>query len=116
MDPKMHGMITNSPVKISEKTGSKLEVFGGYITGKTLLAVKNKLVVQQWLGSDWGSKAESSVFSLSFEQKGADAVLNVFHANVPDVHYSSLEKGWNDHYWKPWKQYLAGKEITRPEN
>jgi len=116
MNAKLHGMITNGPVKISEKPGSKLEVFGGYISGKTLLTVKDKLVVQEWIGSDWEAKTGSSVFSLSFEQKGKDVVLNVFHANVPDVHSANLDKGWHDHYWKPWKQYLAGKEITRPEN
>ena len=116
MDPKLHGMITNGKVKISARPGSKLHVFDGYITGKTLLTVKNRLIVQEWIGSDWGEKAEPSVFSLSFEQKGRDVVMNVFHANVPDKNASSLDKGWHDHYWKPWKEYLAGKEITRPEN
>lgn len=115
MDAKLHGMITNGPVKISEKPGSKVEAFGGYVTGKTLQAVKNKLVVQEWIASDWGSKAEPSVFVLTFEQKGADAVLNVFHGNVPEKQAKGLDEGWHGHYWKPWKQYLAGKEITRPE-
>ena len=115
MDAKLHGMITNGPVKISEKAGSKLEVFGGYITGKTLQTVKNKLVVQEWYGSDWSKKDEASVFVLSFEQKGDDVVMNVFHGNVPDDKAPGLDKGWHDHYWKPWKQYLTGKTITRPE-
>ncbi|MBS1600765.1 MAG: hypothetical protein JST75_21275 [Bacteroidetes bacterium] len=116
MDAKLHGMITNAPVKISEKAGSVLESFGGYISGKTLLTVKNKLIVQEWIGSDWGAKAEASVFALSFEQKGSDGIVHVFHGNVPDEKAAGLDKGWHDHYWKPWKQFLAGKEITRPEN
>jgi hypothetical protein len=37
------------------------------------------------------------------------------HANVPDDSAADIEKGWFDHYWNPWKQYLAGKEITRPQ-
>jgi len=115
MDPKLHGMITAGPVKISEKPGGKLEAFGGYITGKTLQVVKNKLVVQQWHGSDWDAQSEDSVFVLSFEQKGKDAILNVFHANVPDKHAADLDKGWQGHYWKPWKQYLSGKSIVRPK-
>ena len=116
MNPTLHGMITNAPVKISAKPGSRLEVFGGYISGKTLMAVENRLVVQEWIGSDWKANAGPSVFSLSFEQKGADVVMHVFHANVPDAQAASLDKGWHDHYWKPWKQYLSGKKITRPEN
>jgi len=116
MDAKLHGMITGGPVKISEKIGSKLEVFGGYVTGKTLQVIKNKLIVQSWHGSDWGAKDDDSVFVLSFEQKGEDAVMNVFHANIPDDKSARLDKGWHDHYWSPWKQYLAGKPITRPGN
>lgn len=114
MDATLHGMITNSKVTIGEKPGSNLKVFDGYITGKTLQTVKNKLVVQQWFGADWGQGAEDSVFVLSFEQKGKDAVLNVFHGNVPDDKAAGLDKGWHDHYWEPWKMYLAGREIKRP--
>jgi activator of HSP90 ATPase len=116
MNAKLHGHITDAPVKISEKPGSKLDVFGGYITGKTLQTVKNKLIVQQWHAADWNANASDSAFVLSFEQKGKNAILNVFHGNVPDVKANSLDKGWHDHYWNPWKQYLAGKPITRPEN
>lgn len=116
MDAKLHGLITNGKVTISEKVGSKLNVFGGYITGKTLLTVKNKLIVQQWYAADWADGSDDSVFALTFEQKGKDAIMNVFHGNVPDDKAKGLEKGWHDHYWNPWKQYLAGKEITRPEN
>ncbi|MDP4260991.1 MAG: SRPBCC domain-containing protein [Bacteroidota bacterium] len=114
MDGKLHGMITAGPVKISEKPGSILQVFGGYITGKTLQVEKNQLIVQQWRGSDWSKKDTDSIFILSFEQRGKNAVMNVIHANVPDDKAAGLDKGWQDHYWKPWKQYLAGKTITRP--
>jgi activator of HSP90 ATPase len=116
MDSKLHGLITAGPVTISEKPGSELEVFGGYISGKTLQVVKNELIVQQWRGSDWNRKDSDSAFILSFEQKGKDAVLNVIHANIPDDKAASLDKGWHDHYWNPWKQHLAGKPITRPEH
>ncbi len=115
MVAKLHALITNGPVKISEKTGSKLEVFGGYITGKTVKVIKNKLIVQLWHGSDWSAGDDDSVFVLSFEQKGKDAIMNVFHANIPDDKAAGLDKGWYDHYWNPWKQYLAGKPIKRPE-
>jgi len=116
MDRSLHAMITNGPVKISEKPGSKLEVFGGYITGKTLLTVKNKLVVQQWYGADWKEGSENSAFVLSFEQKRKEAILHVLHANVPDINAKGLDRGWHDHYWNPWKQHLGRKKITRPEN
>ena len=116
MNAEIHGMITAGPVKISEEPGSALEVFGGYISGKTLQVVKNQLIVQQWKGSDWSKNDPDSVFVLSFEHQEKDVVMNVFHANVPDDKAAGLDKGWHDHYWNPWKQHLAGEPITRPEN
>ena len=115
MDAKLHGLITAGPVKISEKVGSSLNVFDGYITGKTLQFVKNQLIVQSWRGADWKKNDADSAFMLSFEQHGKNVLMNVIHANVPDNKAASLDKGWHDHYWNPWKQYIAGKEITRPE-
>lgn len=115
MNAKLHSVITDGPVEISEKVGSSFNAFGGYITGKILQLVKNQLIVQSWRGSDWDSKDSDSACLLSLEQKGNDAVLNMIHANVPDDKAKSLDKGWYDHYWNPWKQHLAGQTITRPK-
>jgi activator of HSP90 ATPase len=114
MSAKLHSLIIGGPVTISQKVGARFRAFDGYITGKNLQLVKNELIVQSWRGSDWNAKAKDSTFLISFEQKGPDALINVVHANVPDKAVSSLDKGWHDHYWKPWKQWLAGKQITRP--
>jgi activator of HSP90 ATPase len=114
MDAKLHSMIIDGPVEISEKVGSSFNAFRGYITGKNLQLVKNQLIVQSWRGSDWEQKDADSAFLISLEQKGDDAVLNMIHANVPDDKADDLDKGWYDHYWNPWKQHLSGQEITRP--
>lgn len=114
MNPKLHSMIIDGPVEVSEKVGSSFKAFGGYITGKILQVVKNQLIVQSWRGSDWGTKDSDSAFLLTLEQKGNDSVLNMIHANVPDDKAKSLDKGWHDHYWEPWKQHLSGQTIIRP--
>jgi activator of HSP90 ATPase len=115
MNAKMHSMLTGGPVEISAKVGSSFRAFGDYITGKNLQLVKNQLIVQSWRGSDWDKKDPDSVFVISLDQKGNDVMLNMIHANVPDDKEEDLDKGWKDFYWKPWKQHLAGKTITRPE-
>ena len=115
MNAKMHSMITDGPVEISEKVGSNFNAFGGYITGKNLQLVKNQLIVQSWRGSDWNTNDSDSAFLLSLEQKGNDVQLNMIHANIPDDKEKDLDKGWQDHYWNPWKQHIAGQPITRPK-
>jgi hypothetical protein len=62
----------------------------------------------------WNNNDEDSIFIIHLAQKGKDTVLHMVHANVPDKAAAGIEKGWKDHYWKPWKQHLAGKPITRP--
>jgi activator of HSP90 ATPase len=115
MNPKKHAMISAAPATISSKVGGKYSVFGGYIQGKNLHLVKDKLIVQTWRAEGWDKNDVDSTFIISLEPKGKDVVLQAIHANVPDMHSASLEKGWHDHYWNPWKQHLAGKKITRPQ-
>jgi activator of HSP90 ATPase len=113
MNAKKHSMIAGGPVKISAKEGADFSAHGGYITGKNLKLVKDKLIVQTWRAQNWAD-GEDSTFMIMIEPKGKDVVVHAVHTNVPEVHAESVDKGWHDHYWKPWKQHLAGKPITRP--
>jgi len=45
-----------------------------------------------------------------FEQKGKDAIIHMTHANIPDKQVAGIKSGWNDYYWKPWKELLASKK------
>ncbi|MGP8217500.1 MAG: SRPBCC domain-containing protein [Bacteroidia bacterium] len=108
LDSKHHAAITGGmPAKISAKEGAKFSAHGGYITGKNLQLIKNRLIVQSWRGSDWVKSDTDSTFILLFEQNGKDAVINMTHANIPDKHADDIKQGWIDYYWKPWKEYLA---------
>lgn len=115
VDAKKHSMISGAPASISSKIGSKYSLHHGYITGKNLHLVKDRQIVQTWRGSNWEKNDADSTFIINLERKGKDVVLHAIHANVPDKHAGHLSKGWYDHYWNPWKQYVAGKPITRPE-
>ena len=115
MDAKKHAMIAAGPAVISAKEGSNYSVHGGYIKGKILKLVRNKLIVQTWRVQNWEKTETDSVFIIDFEQKEKDVVMHATHANVPDQHAAHIGKGWHDHYWNPWKQFIAGKPITRPQ-
>jgi len=114
MNGKKHALISGSPVTISSKAGSAFSSHGGYITGKTIYAVKDKIIVQTWRAMDWTPEDPDSIFTIVLEPSGKDTILHVIQNGVPDPKTESIEKGWHDHYWKPWKQYLAGKKIKRP--
>lgn len=115
VDAKKHSMISGGPAVISARPGSKFSVHGGYISGKNLQLVKDKVIVQTWRAMGWDKEDADSIFIIHLEPKGKDVVLLATHANVPDKHVESISKGWHSHYWNTWKQYIAGKEIIRPK-
>jgi activator of HSP90 ATPase len=115
MDAKLHSALCGSEAKISKKEGAPFSAHGKYISGKNLHLVPNKFIVQTWRAVDWHKDELDSIFSIQLEAKGKDVILHAVHSNVPDKAAAGIDKGWHDHYWKPWKQHLAGKKITRPK-
>jgi activator of HSP90 ATPase len=113
MDEKKHSQATGDPAKITAKVGSTFSAGNGYITGKNLHLVKNKLIVQTWRARDWKSSDLDSTFIISLQPKGKDVLLQAVHANIPDKHVKGIDKGWHEYYWEPWKKYLAGKPVLR---
>lgn len=114
LDAKLHSLIAGAPMKISKRVGAKFSGFGNYLSGKNLMIVKDTLIVQAWRATTWDKKEPDSIFIIRLETKGKDTILHATHANLPDKAVAGISKGWNEHYWNPWKQYLAGKPITRP--
>ncbi len=106
MDAKQHSLVTGAPAKIQKKEGARFSAYGNYCFGKNLQLVPGKLIVQSWIANDWDMAEPESTFILLFEQKDNDAVVYMTHANVPEWQYKSIKQGWNEFYWKPWKQFL----------
>jgi len=115
INAELHSLIAGSPVTISDKAGTDFSAHGGYITGKNLHLVKDKLIVQTWRAEGWDENDTDSIFIIRIEPQGKDVALYAIHANLPDKAVESVSKGWHDHYWIPWTQHLAGKPITRPK-
>ena len=113
MDEKKHAIATGAPAKITAKEGGTYSAHNGYIKGKNLRLVKDKMIVQTWRAQDWDRTDLDSTFIISLQPKGKDVILQAVHANVPDKHAKGIDKGWHTHYWDPWKKYLAGKPILK---
>src|SRR5580765_6156405 len=86
MNAKMHTLITGAPAKITAKEGAKFSVHGGYISGKNLRLVKDRLIVQTWRPQGWDEHDLDSTFIIEVEPEGNDVVLHAIHTNLPDKH------------------------------
>ncbi len=98
MDEEKHSIATGAPAKISAKEGSEYSAHSGYITGKNLQLIKDRLIVQSWRAQSWSVNDVDSTFIIYLEPQGADTLLHAVHANL---------------YWEPWRLYLAGTPIAK---
>jgi hypothetical protein len=70
IDGEKHSIATGAPANISAKEGSEYSAHSGYITGKTLQLVKNKLIVQSWRAQSWSADDIDSTFIIYLEATG----------------------------------------------
>lgn len=110
MDAKLHQAVTGADVKISKKAVAAFSAYDGYCYGINLQLLPNRLIVQSWRASDWMDDDLDSTLILQFEQQGNDVVLSMVHANVKEEQAKSIQDGWNQFYWKPWKEYLKSSK------
>jgi activator of HSP90 ATPase len=113
MNAKKHSMATGASAKISAKEGTNYSAYDGYIKGKNLQLVQDKLIVQTWRAQGWGKEDIDSTFIMNLLPKGKNVEVHAIHANVPDNELESLKKGWHEHYWEPWKKYLNNRPINK---
>jgi activator of HSP90 ATPase len=113
MDGERHSIATGAPAKISPKEGIDYSAHNGYITGKNLQLIKNRLIVQSWRAQSWSADDVDSTFIIYLEPQGSDTLLHAVHANLPDSAVDGINAGWNKIYWEPWRLYLAGTPIAK---
>ncbi len=105
MDSRKHARFTNSPARISRQVGGKFTAFGGYIEGTNLALVPDRKIVQVWRASGWPANHYSrATFTLKRVKTGTR--LTFTQSGVPARHYTSIKKGWIEHYWTPMKAML----------
>jgi uncharacterized protein YndB with AHSA1/START domain len=109
MDSKKHTAATGAPAKLSRKVGGAWRAHGGAISGKNLLIVPGKTIVQAWRAGFW-KKDELSVLIMTFEKASGGAVVEIVHVGVPQHDQKGVRNGWPAFYWRRWKKYLAAQK------
>jgi activator of HSP90 ATPase len=112
MDEKKHSIATGAPAKITSTESTSYSAHNGYISGKNLQLITNKLIVQSWRAQSWPAEDVDSTFVIYLEPIGPDTLLHAIHANIPDSAVEGIDAGWHKMYWEPWKLYLAGTPIA----
>jgi activator of HSP90 ATPase len=107
VNPKDISAWGGGPAKMGGKEGFEFFLWGGSIWGKNTQVIFQKKLVQDWFSETENKKWESpsiATFILSEEENGVK--LELIHANVPDEDANDIDKGWDDYYLGPLKDYL----------
>ena len=108
LDSKLHSKFTGDVATISKKVGGKFSTFSGYATGKNLVLVPGKKIVQTWRAADWPKGAESEITFLLKPTKGGTKLMFT-HKGVPEGFVEDVTSGWKEYYWEPLKEILGKK-------
>lgn len=106
IDSKRHAAVIGDKVLISRKAGTTFSAFDGSLTGRNLLIVPNRMIVQSWRAKIWKKTDPDSILILQFNKVAGGGRIDLIHTNVPDHAYQVIKKGWLNYYWKPWKASL----------
>jgi activator of HSP90 ATPase len=106
LDSKKHAAFTGSRASLSRKVGGRISAWDGYIEGKNLRIIKDKVIVQSWRTTDFRESEADSQITFRFSKKGTGTRLLFVHTKVPDRLAEEFRQGWIDNYWVPLKAYL----------
>jgi len=63
LTPALHAAFTGAPVKIAARAGAAFQAFGGALSGKILQLAPNRLIVQSWRSTHFGTRDLDSTLS-----------------------------------------------------
>lgn len=108
MDSEKQTKATGMKAKMTRKIGGAYTAGDGYITGRNLELVPDKLIVQSWQADedDW-PKAHFSIVRFRFTKTGTGTRLDFTQSGVPAALALDTAGGWREYYWEPMKLALA---------
>ena len=107
MNEDQHSEITGSEVIMSNEINGKFNVFDGYCEGYNIELIENQKIVQAWhFDEDGWPEDHYSICTFTLEPVENKTKLIFTQTDIPEHKAEELERGWNDFYWQPIKEYL----------
>ena len=104
-----HSAFTGSPAEVDPEVGGKFIAWEGYIWGRTLELSPGKRIRQSWRTTEFPNDSPDSVLEVLFEPDGEGTRLTLIHTLIPEDQADGIEKGWEEYYFEPMKEYYGAK-------
>src|SRR4051812_18254120 len=113
LDPTTHAAFTGFAVGISAEPGALFHAFNKQISGQILAIVRPGLIVQSWRSVKFHDDDADSTLILAFTPEtnnSGHGRIDLVHLDVPEHDFRDVTKGWQTHYWEPWRKYLENRK------
>ncbi|MEM5775887.1 MAG: SRPBCC domain-containing protein [Anaerolineaceae bacterium] len=97
---------TGSPANIDSRVGGSFTVWNGFISGRNLVLIPGRQIVQAWRTTDFPADAPDSTLDLTFEAYTGGTVLTLVHRDLPADQVEDYRLGWTEQFLQPLKDYL----------
>lgn len=104
-----HTAMTGAKATASRLVGGAFSAWDGYITGKNLLLLDGRKIVQSWRSSEFPDDAADSVLSVQFNERNGITEVDLEHKDIPPGQGVQYQSGWIEFYANPMQKYFAAK-------
>lgn len=112
LDSAAHTAMTGSPAKASREVGGVFTAWDNYISGKNLLLLENKKIVQSWRSSEFPEDAADSVLSIKLTERQGITEVELEHRDIPAGQGVQYQSGWIEFYANPMQKYFSAASGT----
>jgi uncharacterized protein YndB with AHSA1/START domain len=114
LDAEEHSAFTGALAAVEPGIGGRFTAWDGYISGTTVEVDPGKRIVQRWRTTEFPEGSPDSIVEITFEAVEGGTRVSLDHREIPDGQGPSYEKGWEDFYFKPMREYFRAKGGKRP--
>ena len=111
LDSKKHTALTGAPATLGKKAGATFTAFGGQLSGRNLLVVPGRLIVQSWRSKGWKAGDPESVLILEFSKTKGGGRIDLVQVGMPQHDRRDVANGWKQYYWVQWHKRLAARRV-----
>jgi hypothetical protein len=105
--PQKHSILDGgAETKISAAVSEDFSLLNGNLSGKKLLLLLNRMIVQFSSGNVWEENDFDSIQTFVFSDTKTGAQICVMHSCTP----KQFEHLWKQAYWDPIKEFLSKNE------
>lgn len=114
LNAEEHSAFTGAQATVEPGVGGRFTAWDGYISGTTVEVDPGKRIVQRWRTTEFPEGSPDSIVEITFEAVQGGTRVSLDHREIPDGQGPIYEKGWEDFYFKPMREYFRAKGARPP--